>query len=122
MPAWRRWSVTISELARMAFCRTLLRVTILGGILLITPELVTAAARTRAAHPAPSATPTHPALSVFQQEQAMTPAQRIKRWLPLVSTASRRAGVPVAWINAVMRVESGGRTMLTEKQPMVSSK
>jgi membrane-bound lytic murein transglycosylase B len=31
-------------------------------------------------------------------------------------------GVPVAWINAVMRVESGGRTMLTETQPMISSK
>jgi soluble lytic murein transglycosylase-like protein len=63
-----------------------------------------------------------PVLSVFQQEQAMTPAQRITRWKPVVTKAARRAGVPVAWINAVMRVESGGRTMLTETQPMVSSK
>lgn len=61
-------------------------------------------------------------LSVFQQEQAMTPAQRITRWKPVVTRAARRVGVPVAWINAVMRVESGGRTMLTQTQPMVSSK
>ncbi|MDB5734713.1 MAG: lytic transglycosylase protein [Alphaproteobacteria bacterium] len=52
----------------------------------------------------------------------MTPAQRITRWKPVVTRAARRVGVPVAWINAVMRVESGGRTMLTQTQPMVSSK
>jgi membrane-bound lytic murein transglycosylase B len=61
-------------------------------------------------------------LNAWQQEQAMTPAQLILRWQALVSKASRRAGVPVAWINAVMRVESGGRTMLSDSQPMVSSK
>ena len=52
----------------------------------------------------------------------MTPAQLIARWKPLVAKAAHRADVPVAWINAVMRVESGGRTMLTQTQPMVSSK
>lgn len=52
----------------------------------------------------------------------MTPSQLILRWKPLVARASRRAGVPVAWINAVMRVESGGRTMLTNTQRMVSAK
>ena len=52
----------------------------------------------------------------------MTPARLILRWQPLVARASHRAGVPVAWINAVMRVESGGRTMLTDTQPMISSK
>jgi soluble lytic murein transglycosylase-like protein len=62
------------------------------------------------------------AQSAWQQEQAMAPSQLILRWKPLVARASRRAGVPVAWINAVMRVESGGRTMLTDTQPMVSSK
>src|SRR5665213_3182250 len=102
----------------MALRRALLGATLLGGILsLIVPQPATAA---RKHAPVPVAA--RPPLSVFQQEQAMTPAQRIKRWLPLVTAASHRAGVPVAWINAVMRVESGGRTMLTEKQPMVSSK
>jgi len=40
----------------------------------------------------------------------------------MVAKASRRFGVPVGWINAVMRVESGGRTMLSEGMPMVSEK
>ncbi len=52
----------------------------------------------------------------------MSPSQRIKRWTPIVTKAAHRMTVPVAWINAVMRVESGGRTMLTETQPMVSNK
>ncbi|MEO8300240.1 MAG: lytic transglycosylase domain-containing protein [Rhizomicrobium sp.] len=52
----------------------------------------------------------------------MTPAQLIKRWHPLVMKASKRFHVPVLWINAVMRLESGGRTMLSEKQRMVSDK
>ncbi len=63
-----------------------------------------------------------PELSAYQQEKAITPAQLILRWQPLVARASHRAGVPVAWINAVMRVESGGRNMLTDTQPMISSK
>ena len=61
-------------------------------------------------------------LSAFQQEQAMSPGERIQRWKPIVTKVSRRVGVPVAWINAVMRVESGGRTMLSETQPIVSPK
>jgi len=52
----------------------------------------------------------------------MTPAELVKRWKPMVAKASRRFGVPVTWINAVIRVESGGRTMLSEKMPMVSEK
>ncbi len=47
----------------------------------------------------------------------MSPAQLIRRWKTPVAKASRRFGVPVAWINAVMRVESGGRTMLSENMP-----
>jgi len=103
------------------------RLTVFGWILsATTPVLETAEARTglradaKAALSAPSKT--HPVPSVFEQEQAMTPAERIKRWKPIVTAASRRVRVPVAWINAVMRVESGGRTMLTEKSPMVSPK
>jgi hypothetical protein len=61
-------------------------------------------------------------LSAYQQEQEMMPAQLILRRKPFVAKASRRAGVPVAWMNAVMRVENGGRTMLTDKQPVISSK
>ena len=52
----------------------------------------------------------------------MSPAQLIRRWKTPVAKASRRFGVPVAWINAVMRVESGGRTMLAENARMISDK
>jgi len=70
---------------------------------------------TRATAPAPQR-------SVFAQEQAMSPTQLIKRWGGNVQGASHRFNVPVLWINAVMRMESGGRTMLSEGQPMVSER
>jgi hypothetical protein len=111
----------------MTFSRPIaLRVTVFGWILslmTLDPETVEARPVSRPAARL-SATPSkpRPAPSVFQREQAMTPAERITRWKPIVGAASRRAGVPVAWINAVMRVESGGRTMLTETLPMVSPK
>jgi soluble lytic murein transglycosylase-like protein len=60
--------------------------------------------------------------SVFAQEQAMSPTQLIKRWSGNVQGAAHRFNVPVLWINAVMRMESGGRTMLSEGQPMISDR
>jgi soluble lytic murein transglycosylase-like protein len=85
------------------------------------------AVRHAAARAAKPATPrpakqTAPARSVFAQEQAMSPTQLIKRWSGNVKGASHRFGVPVLWINAVMRMESGGRTMLSEGHPMVSDR
>jgi len=91
--------------------------TVYGALLLLAATSQAAQARVVARIVKPALT-----LSAWQQEQAMTPAQLILRWQPLVARASHRAGVPVAWINAVMRVESGGRTMLSDTQPMVSSK
>jgi len=43
----------------------------------------------------------------------------VDRWRPLIAEASRRFGVPEHWIREVMRVESGGRTMLNGR-PIVS--
>jgi soluble lytic murein transglycosylase-like protein len=37
-------------------------------------------------------------------------AQGVPHWRPYVVEASERFGIPVAWIEAVMRAESGGRT------------
>jgi soluble lytic murein transglycosylase-like protein len=34
----------------------------------------------------------------------------VARWRPFIAEASRRFGVPAAWIERVMRAESGGRT------------
>jgi len=64
----------------------------------------------------PSRTP-----SEFIKEQAMSPAQLVDRWTPFIKEASRRFGVAETWIKAVMRMESGGRTLLAESQPIKSS-
>jgi hypothetical protein len=59
--------------------------------------------------------------SAFDMESSMTPAQLLNRWDDTMTEASRRFGVPKAWIRAVMQRESGGRTMLAQNHPMVSS-
>ncbi len=45
---------------------------------------------------------------------AATPAkaESVDRWRPYIAEASARFGIPVEWIERVMRAESGGRTML----------
>lgn len=39
-------------------------------------------------------------------------AHDVDRWRPCIETASTRFGVPMRWIERVMRAESGGRTTL----------
>jgi len=60
-------------------------------------------------------------VSIFAQEQAMSPSALMTRWEPLILEASRKFKIPAQWIRAVMRQESGGRTMLAENLPIVSS-
>jgi hypothetical protein len=79
--------------------------------------------------PGPAATaiamPAKPASGIqtaFTREQAMSPALLLRRWNAPVAKASHRFGVPTPWIFAVMRMESGGRTMLTPTSPMISVK
>jgi len=59
--------------------------------------------------------------SAFALENAMTTRARMQRWTPLIAEASKRFGVPQSWIRAVMLAESGGRTMLSENRPIISS-
>ena len=59
--------------------------------------------------------------SVFAAEEEMSSSARMARWEPLILQASRKLNVPAEWIRAVMRQESGGRTMLAENLPIVSS-
>jgi membrane-bound lytic murein transglycosylase B len=42
------------------------------------------------------------------------------RWEPLIAEASGRFHVPANWIRAVMRMESGGRTVLAGDMPITS--
>ena len=60
-------------------------------------------------------------ISVFAQESAMSPKQLLARWDPLIAAASLRFHVSQAWIRAVMRMESGGRTMLAEGKQITST-
>jgi membrane-bound lytic murein transglycosylase B len=58
--------------------------------------------------------------SAFDQEAAMGPKLLMARWEPLIGEASGRFHVPADWIRAVMRMESGGRTVLAGDMPITS--
>lgn len=52
-------------------------------------------------------------------EPAAATYAALDRWQGLTAEASRRFGVPEAWIRAVMQAESGGRTMI-DGRPIIS--
>ena len=52
----------------------------------------------------------------------MSAAALITRWDPEVARASKRFHVPQGWIRSVMEAESGGRTMASETEPIISKK
>jgi soluble lytic murein transglycosylase-like protein len=58
--------------------------------------------------------------SIFDTETALGPRALVSRWDPLISEASKRFKVPEKWIRAVMRMESGGRTVLEGDTPITS--
>ncbi len=60
--------------------------------------------------------------SLFAREQKMGIPELMKRWEPFIKQASKRFKVPADWIREVIRLESGGRTMLAENMPMVSNR
>jgi hypothetical protein len=51
----------------------------------------------------------------LKDEDGMSPKALLDRWQPFISEASKRFAVPEKWIRAVIRVESGGRTILLGK-------
>ena len=59
---------------------------------------------------------------VFDDENAMTLEARLARWDKLIDEAAKRFEVPRDWILAVMRQESGGRTVLQGDIPITSIK
>jgi soluble lytic murein transglycosylase-like protein len=58
--------------------------------------------------------------SAYDIESGMNSSQLLNRWDAAITEASQRFHIPKAWIRAVMRQESGGRTMLGENKPIVS--
>jgi soluble lytic murein transglycosylase-like protein len=77
------------------------------------PKSAVAAPAVKKAAPAPP--------SMFQAEQKMGFGQMMRRWNPDIAAAAKRFNLPAVWIRAVMQVESGGRTMLAENQPIKSN-
>ena len=76
-----------------------------------------------AATPLPEPEPepaTAPVQSTYKAEMQMSAHTLVDRWNPIIETASKRFGIPVAWIRAVMRTESGGRTMSSPTRPITS--
>ncbi|HWA90012.1 MAG TPA: lytic transglycosylase domain-containing protein [Rhizomicrobium sp.] len=61
-----------------------------------------------------------PKTSVYERESAMTPTELMTRWEPLIGEAAQQFHIPKEWIRAVMHMESRGRTMLGEGQPITS--
>jgi hypothetical protein len=87
-----------------------------------TPDAVTELLRRVEERVEPRTAPApDPAPSAFEQESAMGPSQLMKRWDPVIAEAARKVGIPEKYVRAVMRMESGGRTMLAENRPIKSS-
>ena len=58
--------------------------------------------------------------SLFDRESAMTPQALMDRWDPLIAEAAQHFNMPEKWIRAVIRMESGGRTVLSDNRPITS--
>jgi soluble lytic murein transglycosylase-like protein len=52
-------------------------------------------------------------------EANLSDSDLVNRWQPYIAEASQRFGIPQNWIRAVIRIESGGRTVLLG-QPITS--
>jgi len=55
-----------------------------------------------------------------QQESAMSTHALLDRWTPYIEEASQRFALPASWIRAVIRQESGGRTVSADGHPITS--
>ncbi|HEY1631306.1 MAG TPA: lytic transglycosylase domain-containing protein [Rhizomicrobium sp.] len=88
-----------------------------GGFAAPTPIRIPApVARLLAKKPAEEPPPP----SAYDSESAMNAKDLIERWAPYITEASLRFGVPESWIRAVIRQESGGRTVTEGDVPITS--
>jgi len=120
--------VSLAVAASNPLSRGFTRVTILGSFC-VTAALMIQSANFNVQHKPIVNRPILPRLlskpapivpSAFDEESTMSPAQLLNRWDGIITEASQRFHVPKDWIRAVMRQESGGRTMLGEGVPIVS--
>ena len=91
----------------------LLSVPALSALMVLAPSSGSSASTTKS-------TTVQTAQSTSASEQGVSPPVLIERWAPYIKEASRRFGVAEDWIRAVMRMESGGRTLSDDKSPITS--
>ena len=58
--------------------------------------------------------------SVYETESELGPRTLLDRWNPIVREAAEKHGIPAMWLRAVMRNETGGRTVTAGDVPIVS--
>ncbi len=58
--------------------------------------------------------------SVHEVESELGPRTLLDRWNPIVREAAQKHGIPAMWLRAVMRNETGGRTVTAGDVPIVS--
>src|SRR5690348_339903 len=112
-PVQRHIAFTAARFIAGAAIAILVIVPMIGAVLAAGSPPTARTAQRHKASPAPSA---------FQLEQRMSFAQLMNRWNANVAAASKRFNVPASWIRAEREVESGGRTIMGENQPIKSSK
>jgi len=123
-------AITISETA-VARSRNFARTLILGSLCCVTALMLQTAnfgpQRNSSVHRPAMLTRlidatqrSAPEPSAYDVESDMSSTQLLNRWDTVITEASERFNIPKAWIRAVMRQESGGRTMLGEGKPIVS--
>jgi soluble lytic murein transglycosylase-like protein len=59
--------------------------------------------------------------TIYQIEAAMGPRTLLDRWNPAVREAAKKFHIPPLWLRAVMRNETGGRTVQAGDRPITSS-
>ena len=57
----------------------------------------------------------------FVEESQLTSSELLARWQPYIVEAAARFSIPAAWIRAVIKTESGGRTMLGPNRQITSA-
>jgi soluble lytic murein transglycosylase-like protein len=58
--------------------------------------------------------------STYAVESTMGPRSLLDRWNPVIREAAAKFNIPAMWLRAVMRNETGGRTVLADDKPIVS--
>ena len=106
----------------------LLSASIVTGVIALSPNSVFAGAMPpldEGAHvfskSAVAAVRAHLNAEVLAKELAMSTAELVDRWAPHIKEASRRFKISADWIRAVIRMESSGRTLDDDAQPITSS-